>query len=94
MPTVADFLEEIRNAPVPDGFGLIFVDRRRRGKDIIQVDNPRFAWGLPIADMDRLKRLVIISPDIAGAFVDEMGAQPVETMVDWYRFAMWELDEA
>lgn len=94
MMGVGEFLRRINAEPVADGFGLIFVDRRRRGTDIIQVDNPRFAWGLPIEDMERLKRLVIISPDIAGAFVDEMGAQPVETMVDWYRFAMWELDEA
>ena len=92
--TVADFLEELKKAPVPDGFGLLFVDRRRRGVDIIQVDGPRFQWGLPIEDMDRCRRLLIISPDIAGQLVDEMQAQPIETMLDWYRFAMWECDEA
>ncbi len=94
MIGVAEFLQEIKDSPVPDGFGLIFVDGRRSGRDIIQVDNPRFMFPLPIEDQDRLKRLLVVSPEISSALVQEMEAVPVETMANWFRFAMWEESEA
>jgi len=88
--TVVDFLEELRNVPVPDGFGLLFVDPARAGRDVIQIDNPRFMLPLPVGDMERCRRLLIVSRAIGDLVVSELNAQPIETMNYWYRYAMWD----
>ncbi|KPK74226.1 MAG: hypothetical protein AMJ84_00105 [Acidithiobacillales bacterium SM23_46] len=85
-----EFIEGLKRQKPADGFGLVFVDPRRSGVEVIQVENPSFAWPLPVEDMDRCRRLLVVSPLIADDLVSELNASPVETMVRWYRFAMWE----
>ena len=45
-----------------------------------------------IDDMDRCRRLLIISMDIGDDLVARLNAQPIEMMNFWYRFAMWDTD--
>lgn len=90
MTSVVEFLDRIRSLPVPDGFGLIFCDLNREGSDVIQVDNPRFCWPMPLEDMERCRRLVVISPEICDEFVASLSAVPIPHMSMWYRFAMWD----
>jgi hypothetical protein len=87
-------MAEIRSAPMPVGFGLIFVDEGRSGGNVIQVLNPRFAWPIPLDDAEPPMQLLIISPEIAEGFIAELKAVNVPAMGEqWFRFGIWEEHE-
>lgn len=86
-------MDRIRLAPVPAGFGLIFADQRRKGREIIQIMNPRFVFPVPIEDIERLRVMLIVPGDIAAEVIAECNAVPMPNLPCWYRYAIWEGNE-
>jgi hypothetical protein len=84
-------MDQIRSAEMPVGFGLIFVDARRPEENVVQVENPRFAWPLPLDDAEAPMRLLVIGEDLRAQVVADLNAVEIPSLGrDWYRFGIWE----
>lgn len=94
MISFDQLMEGIRSAPVPVGFGLLTVNWRSSGTEIIEVTRPRFMYALPIPLEDHPMKLVLVPRDALELAVADLDAQPLgPEMPYWYRFAVWEEHE-
>lgn len=90
MKTMTEFMDEIRQAPTPVGFGLIGTDYDRIDNGIVEVRNPRFITPSPKPELQGAMKMLMVPAHIITEVVASLNGQPIEGLPGWWRFAIWE----
>jgi hypothetical protein len=90
VKTMTEFMDEIRSAPEPVGFGLIGTDYERTDNSIVEVKNPRFITPFPNPEMQGALKMLMVPAHIITEVVASLNAQPIERVPGWWRFGIWE----
>lgn len=90
MKTMTEFMDELKEAPTPVGFGLIGTDYDRTDNGVIEIGNPRFITPCPKPELQGAMKMLMVPKHIVDEVALSLNAQPIEGLPGWWRFAIWE----
>lgn len=89
MVGVEEFLEDlVKTEPV--AIGLVTLNAKGEPGQVIEVENPRFMYPLPVKFDYPVRRLLLADITVIEEVVVDMKAVPIEIMPLWWSFAIYE----
>lgn len=89
MVGVEEFLEDlVKTEPV--AIGLVTLNAKGEPGQVLEVENPRFMYPLPVEFDYPVRRLLLADITVIEEVVVDMKAVPIEIMPLWWSFAIYE----